>query len=67
MSKFIKDIENIKKSRLFRIEENDDYSEPHLRDDRIFINLYFIEAQLKTIKWILVVIATILFSILLSQ
>jgi hypothetical protein len=67
MTKFTKDIENIKNSRLLRIEEDEDYSEPHLKDDRIFLNLYLIEGQLKTIKWVLVIIAVILFSILLNQ
>jgi hypothetical protein len=60
--KFNKDIEEIKNDRHFRaFDWNKDYTDDFNKDDRIWINTYFITRQLKVIKWILIVIVIILF------
>jgi len=57
-TKFTKDIEN--SSKAFNLDDKD-YSDPFNKDDRNWINMYFIQEQLKTIKWVLIIIAVILF------
>ena len=64
-TKFKKDIENIENSRSLRLG-NTDYTDPFNKDERNWINMYFIQEQLKVIKLILIIIAIILFIMLLK-
>ena len=64
--KFDRDIKMIKDSRVLNLDDNKDYTEPFNKDDRTFINLYFIERQLKAIKWALFGIVIILLIILIK-
>ena len=57
-TKFTKDIEN--SSKALNLDDKD-YSDHFNKDDRNWINMYFIQEQLKTIKWVLIIIAVILF------
>jgi len=57
-TKFTKDIEN--SSKALNLDDKD-YLDPFNKDDRNWINMYFIQEQLKTIKWVLIIIAVILF------
>ena len=59
--KFTKDIENSKTVFMDLESEKKDYTDPFNKDERNWINMYFIQEQLKTIKWVLIIIAIILF------
>ena len=58
-NKFTKDIENV--SSIMNLEEdNTDFTDPFNKEDRIWMNLYLIEQQLKTIKWVLIILLVVI-------
>jgi len=64
-TKFKKDITNIEKSKVLNLDDTD-YTDPFNKDERNWINMYFIQEQLKTIKLVLIFIAIMLFIMLLK-
>lgn len=65
-TKFKKDIENVENYKGLKLDDNTDYTDSVNERERIWINTYFIQQQLKAIKWTLFIIAMLLFITLIK-